>query len=1368
VARRSSVDTTLLGRLQAASKAFVVATDPLAARQALTWFQREKPELVSSLRSADDPAMVLHAVYEMMPILYAVADWRTIAEICEIGVVVAERLEAARPALDLLLKLGIARQQLNDDDRAIEIFTRVSETAGEAGDRVLRAQSLAHLGQVRRRVGDPGAAVEIHHEAAAAYVDAGDRPGEARTLGDLAIALTELGDTDGAIDYAERSRVIFQDLEDAEGEALALRFLAVEHRRAGHFDKAFESAQQAVARFESASAMAHAAEAEHLVAEICLDMGDLDLSLEWARRAVRRMPATARGSSEAEAFLRIVEALSALRELVQAGDDAARVEVLSRHPALLDETSAVIATTEDLTADAPDERARVNSAAAVAWLLTHPDGAAARWYAREWETVVRYAGGAVDHLPIGLADLVRRYIISRGSDRRSVLEQIIALLPAEGLAAVRGRYLLALGRHDMEDVSQGPDLTRIQANAGAAARLLAEAGIAEQAAEAYVLEGIAWRRDRSGDLKETSDRALRALRQALRLYRRSTHPVEWAKTLSNLGNVYWQYPTDQRRNLARSAARHAAALTVLTPDQHLQDWAKALAGLGLVLSDPSSTHDPENLEKGRTYLSRALEHLPSGADRAIVLFNLSRCYRMRRTGDYDANAHRALRHAREAHSLFEQFGTPENIAEAARAVADSLTMLRSSGDAMDEAVKWYRQGLASVPAERHPREHAALADNLASALVNAVRPTDEEIQEAIALHRTAVDLYGSCGDSWEQARARYNLARTLISTQRALDLDEVLELLERSLADRPVEIAPLEWAASATAVASTLLRRGYDQDRTRAVNLLREVTESGLLAGAPDQAVPAWSLLGGAYAQSGNWSAAAEALRHAVAAAELRYSATVLTASRASELARLGGLPRLAAYALARAGNASAAVAVLEAARARELGRLFDRDHMDLSAVDAQAPDAGRTYRQAIRRIAALEARQRQAPAPDSEETQQIHAALTDAYAMLRSTSETLRQVLGADSGLNRTPADIVKRAVEAGCPLAYLITTEYGSVALLAGAGSTDTVEALFGPLTDQELANALTSPDSQFSAELLDLLGGRFVGDLAQRLTELHCSRVALIPTGVLGILPVHAARYQRDGRAVNLLDEVDPSYALSARVLLAAHNVGLASEPERLLVAVDDTVPETAHLPWAREETAALERIFPGRTRRLTAAAATKTAVLAALPGATHVHLACHGNYDANQPMQSSLQLAADERLTLRELFDGRRLAGVQLVVASACESAVSDVVQAQDEALGLPAGLAYAGARTIVGTLWSIPDRSTELLISRFYVNHLLGDPDGSEGPMAPARALAKAQQWLRDAEPAGVQQFTRDLATTPATASFNHPAHWAAFVVYGPA
>jgi CHAT domain-containing protein len=279
-------------------------------------------------------------------------------------------------------------------------------------------------------------------------------------------------------------------------------------------------------------------------------------------------------------------------------------------------------------------------------------------------------------------------------------------------------------------------------------------------------------------------------------------------------------------------------------------------------------------------------------------------------------------------------------------------------------------------------------------------------------------------------------------------------------------------------------------------------------------------------------------------------------------------------------------------------------------------------------------------------------------------------------------------------------------------------------------------------------------------------------MVATGLLGVLPVHAARYRRDGETRYLLDDVVMSFAPSARSLLAARPADRPGDV-RLVGVAEPQASGLERLPFAVAEATAVRQLFPGTSSVLTGPEATKPTLVRELAGATHVHLACHGSFDIDQPLRSGLFLANDDMLTLGELFDVRPLAGVRLVVASACQSAVSDVAHAPDEATGLPAGLVYAGADTVAGTLWNLSDQVASLLVGRFYNYHFHGDPDAGRGPMSAAQAMARAQAWLRDSTTEEINRFADEAGLPRLQLRWvrvpfaNEPAHWAPFVVIGP-
>ena len=149
-----------------------------------------------------------------------------------------------------------------------------------------------------------------------------------------------------------------------------------------------------------------------------------------------------------------------------------------------------------------------------------------------------------------------------------------------------------------------------------------------------------------------------------------------------------------------------------------------------------------------------------------------------------------------------------------------------------------------------------------------------------------------------------------------------------------------------------------------------------------------------------------------------------------------------------------------------------------------------------------------------------------------------------------------------------------------------------------------------------------------------------------------------------------------------------------------------------------------------------------------------------------MQSGLLLAGGQRLTLSEIIARFDLSANRLVTLSACETGITDTEQAPDEFVGLQAGFLQAGAPAVLSSLWAVNDRSTELLMSRFYQN-LLGN--SGRDSLAPAFALREAQQWLRNTT-AGTLGSNDETSASPAPEAdrpFSHPYHWAAFVVSGP-
>jgi CHAT domain-containing protein len=90
-----------------------------------------------------------------------------------------------------------------------------------------------------------------------------------------------------------------------------------------------------------------------------------------------------------------------------------------------------------------------------------------------------------------------------------------------------------------------------------------------------------------------------------------------------------------------------------------------------------------------------------------------------------------------------------------------------------------------------------------------------------------------------------------------------------------------------------------------------------------------------------------------------------------------------------------------------------------------------------------------------------------------------------------------------------------------------------------------------------------------------------------------------------------------------------------------------------------------------------------VLSACPQASILHLACHGQQDREDALESGF-LLQDGKLTISALMQ-LDLPHAFFAFLSACESAKGDVEQ-PDEVINLSAAMLFAGFKSVIGTMW----------------------------------------------------------------------------------
>jgi len=230
--------------------------------------------------------------------------------------------------------------------------------------------------------------------------------------------------------------------------------------------------------------------------------------------------------------------------------------------------------------------------------------------------------------------------------------------------------------------------------------------------------------------------------------------------------------------------------------------------------------------------------------------------------------------------------------------------------------------------------------------------------------------------------------------------------------------------------------------------------------------------------------------------------------------------------------------------------------------------------------------------------------------------------------------------------------------------------------------------------------------------------------IPHQLLHYVPF-AALY--DGERY-LIDEYDFSQAPSVSVLKICREKKIQKTNQDLVLAVGD---ETT--PYINEEVAALRELLPNGLFFL-GSEAREDKLRQHGQTADKLHIAAHGIFRADNPMFSSLKLG-DSWLNLFDIFNLQL--GAELTVLSACETGRSAVWEG-DELLGLARGFLYAGTPSLIVSLWMVHDRSTALLMRRFY--------EGLQRGLSKARAL--------------------QVAMIAVKAVFPHPYYWAPFILTG--
>lgn len=327
------------------------------------------------------------------------------------------------------------------------------------------------------------------------------------------------------------------------------------------------------------------------------------------------------------------------------------------------------------------------------------------------------------------------------------------------------------------------------------------------------------------------------------------------------------------------------------------------------------------------------------------------------------------------------------------------------------------------------------------------------------------------------------------------------------------------------------------------------------------------------------------------------------------------------------------------------------------------------------------------------------------------------------------------------------------------------------------KQYLDLLATPPSQFSIE-------RDLARLKERSEKLYSilfghlsakiepgERLIIVPDGLLHYLPfeslIHNGHY--------LIEDHEISYSPSAGMLVQQNRSSDAATDRLELLAFadpifggdsyasalrrnkretvdvarrarDSTGFQLPRLPRTRDEAESVVGLFPpGRTRLYLGKDSTEDALKKELLRRyRRLHFATHSLVDETSPSRSAVVLTIDGDPVEDGFLEVSEIAALdldcELVVLSACQTGRGQLLRGEG-IVGLSRAFLYAGARTVVVSLWNVTDISTSHLMKSFY-RHLTAG-------IGAAAALRETK----------LEMLRSDNET-------RHPCYWSSFVIIG--
>lgn len=286
----------------------------------------------------------------------------------------------------------------------------------------------------------------------------------------------------------------------------------------------------------------------------------------------------------------------------------------------------------------------------------------------------------------------------------------------------------------------------------------------------------------------------------------------------------------------------------------------------------------------------------------------------------------------------------------------------------------------------------------------------------------------------------------------------------------------------------------------------------------------------------------------------------------------------------------------------------------------------------------------------------------------------------------------------------------------------------------TVKQLRKEILEPGSESYRQTSRALHNQLIKPVSHLLNNVN---LTVVPHGALHYVPFGALF---DGRQY-LIEQYSIRVLPSASVMAYLNKDRTSGSDLPILAMGNPDLGDSRYdLPGAEREVIKIGNDIR-EAKVLTRKSASETVLKSYGPRAGILHVASHGEFNPEAPLKSRLLLSPDSQndgnLTVEELYD-LQIAS-DLVTLSACQTGLGDI-QSGDDVIGLTRGFLFAGAASIVASLWVVDDEATAILMTNLY---------GMLQRTSKRDALRSAQLKVKQ--------------------NYNpHPFYWAAFQITGAA